>query len=188
MPACHAPRRPVAARLALLLAALLAVAVGSAAPAQAHAGLLSSSPADGSLVQRTAEIVLRFGESPAQVGTSLTVTDPAGQRLPTGEPRVVGSTVTASFGTEQAGTYDVAWRVVAQDGHPVDGRFSFSVAGEGATASPAPAAAAAAGQDGWVGRHSGHLLGAWLVIALSGGYLALDLWRRRRAAPPVEQP
>ncbi|MBA3418777.1 MAG: copper resistance protein CopC [Geodermatophilaceae bacterium] len=67
----------------------------------------------------------------------LTVTGPDGAGRQSGTPEVSGTTVTQPL-TEQgpAGTYEVAWRVVSADGHPISGVFSYVVTTGPTTAVP----------------------------------------------------
>jgi methionine-rich copper-binding protein CopC len=125
--------------LTITVAAVL-IGVISAAPASAHTALQGASPADGSAVKPPTQIVLTYTE-PVQF-TQVAVTDAAGRQYQSGKALNVDNTVTQNLSTTPPnGRYTVAWRVVAPDGHPVEGTYKFTVTGSSATA---PAAAPAA--------------------------------------------
>ena len=108
---------------------VLAVLVLLAAPAAAHAVLLESAPADGERVDGgPEEITLTFNE-PMSPPATLTVTGPGDDTVHDEDPDVEGETVsTAIEPLTEDGTYTVAWRAVSDDGHPVEGEFTFDVA------------------------------------------------------------
>lgn len=133
------PREPRGRRVPRLLAALLlllGLAVVTATPAAAHTGLESSSPADGATVRRApTTLVLRFAD-PVVPGTAVGALDGPGGRHSLRAPTVRGATVRMTLaGPASPGRYRLAWRVVADDGHPVSGTLRFEVA---APASPSP--------------------------------------------------
>ncbi|MER7457959.1 copper resistance protein CopC [Micromonospora sp. NPDC126480] len=125
------PARRPPARLAGLAGALLCgllLALGPAAPAQAHATLLGTDPADGAVLPSPpAEVTLTFNE-PVQVRTgAVRLLDAAGAEQPaavrTVDTRVVLS-VPPGLGD---GSYVVTWRVISADSHPVAGGFTFAI-------------------------------------------------------------
>jgi methionine-rich copper-binding protein CopC len=178
----------VAARLRTMLTiTVTAVLAGviSATPASAHTALQSASPADGTTVKPPTQVVLTYAD-PVQF-TQVVVTDTAGRQYQSGKPVNVDNTVTENLSaTPPNGRYTVAWRVVAPDGHPVEGTYKFTVTGSGATA---PAAAPAA-----TGRPAGSSSGTslwWIVLivlliaaAAVGGVLLL----RKSATDPDADP
>ena len=122
------PRRRAATLLAGGLLALLVVLLGPAAPASAHATLVSTSPAANSVVgQPPAAVVLTFSESVRPVADKVRVLGPNG-RADGGEPRTEGGDVIITLGPNTPnGTYLVSYRVISADGHPVAGAFTFSI-------------------------------------------------------------
>ncbi|KAA1425671.1 copper resistance CopC/CopD family protein [Nocardioides antri] len=119
----------------LLLAGLL---VGSAAaPASAHASLVSSDPAEGEVLQEAPEVVTLTYDEPVSV-----VDDGIQAYDATGEPLDVDATardevVTAELPDDLAdGTYVVAWRVVSTDGHPIAGSLTFHLGAPSESVSP----------------------------------------------------
>lgn len=133
--------RKVAAGIALVLFVVLGVTAVS--PVSAHDALLSTSPKDGAqLVAAPAVVSLTFEAAPLKNTTKLVATDSAGKQYPLTEVVTTGTTSTAPWpaAAGTAGTYQVAWRNVGSDGHPLNGTFSFAFttngAGPTATANP----------------------------------------------------
>lgn len=169
--------------VAALAAALLGLGAG---PAWAHDTLKSSNPEKGAEIESPREIELVFTGNVRVPQIVLTAAD--GSRPATGPARAVDDTVTQQVnGPLPNGTYTVGWRVVSSDGHPITGRYEFTVKGSAAPASspaPAPVASATspqpavseAAEEG--GSSSGWLwIGvAALVIVLGTGGVA---WARR---------
>lgn len=165
--------------LTTLLAGLVLVLLG-AGPASAHSGLASTSPGDGAQVEASpAEVVLEFDEPVSTRLSRVQVTGPAGGTWTTGEPQVSGSTVRqplAALGP--AGTYEIAYRVVSADGHPVSGTSTFVLTAAG-TGAPPPAQPAAGGGTDGDSPPVLPLAGGALVVVAAGAALVL----RRRHAP-----
>jgi putative copper export protein/methionine-rich copper-binding protein CopC len=94
-----------------------------------HGGLKSSSPAANSVMARpVTEIRLGFSEAPEPTFTSVSLTRSGGVATTLGRPRIEG--LTAVFKLDKplpSGSYVVAWKTAGKDGHPVTGRFTFSV-------------------------------------------------------------
>ena len=112
----------------LATAAVVALVLWAVEPAAAHATLISMSPADGALLQQPpTRVVLTFDQPIQNVGDAVVVRDPSGNSVSAGAPVVLDNTVTESLAPiTVAGTYTVAYRVVAPDGHPVEAQLSFS--------------------------------------------------------------
>lgn len=123
----------------VLAAALLGALLALATPAAAHTRLTSSTPADGAVVEVAPDqIELVFGGSVSL--STVTVTGPDGAAVTDGDPVANGSTVVARLGaTRPAGRYQVAYRVVASDGHPISGQISFTASAAAGPASSAEA-------------------------------------------------
>ncbi|MET8158617.1 copper resistance CopC family protein [Sphaerisporangium sp. NPDC005289] len=124
---------PLAAALAILVAAVLGTAF--AAPALAHTALKSSNPEKGATVKSLDSVMLTFTES-VRLPVVL-VRDAAGQEHHDGKPKADGPTVTQKVaGPLPSGKYTIAWRVVSDDGHPIEGEIPFTVKAPEAAASP----------------------------------------------------
>jgi copper resistance protein C len=121
--------------LLVLIGAVVALVVASG-PAAAHTELISTTPADQQTVSHTpAVVVLTFDESLLAMGTQVVVTGPQGP-VQIGEPNVAETTVSQNVQGGPAGTYSVAWRVTAADGHPLSGTFTFTAAEAGNGVAP----------------------------------------------------
>jgi copper transport protein len=122
--------------LAGLAALLSALCIASAA--WAHATLLSSEPADGSVLTQPPKMVqLHFNEgvAPAVIG----VIDANGKARDVAS-RAVGQSVLIVLPDDlPQGTQIVSYRVVSQDGHPVAGSMVFSIGAVTGAAPPAKA-------------------------------------------------
>lgn len=138
----HSARlRRLAAGLAAALLSLFAL-VATASPALAHDELTGTDPADGAVVDAVPDAVTLTFSRPllADAGTAVVeVTDAAGEQIQDGAPVIDGATVTQAINAPVSadGAYQVAWKVVSTDGHPISGGFSFTVEG---AAPPAPTA------------------------------------------------
>lgn len=172
--------RPLARRdgrriLSLLVAGLSLIALlvlVPASPAQAHATLVDSDPAEGAvLTAAPEEISLTFSESIALAPGGVQVYD------------ATGETVASSAGTDGAtlsvvleeavgdGTLIVSWRVVSGDGHPISGAHIFSIGEPSAQIVSVPTDAATGSPwtlslTRWLGYLS-LLLSAGLVVFLA---------------------
>lgn len=176
-------RTRVVALVGLAALGLFLLAPG---PASAHAVLEHTSPTDGAVVPSPPDTVtLTFDEAVGRIGAAATLTGPHGT-VSTSPPVIAGKDVQIPVtGAQPAGSYQLAWRVVSDDGHPVSGqvRWSLHGAASAVTLAASPAAAAQSGSSSgtsWYATHGGHLLLAGLVVLLGVLYLAWDIWRRRR--------
>ena len=113
-------------RVAFALALFL-----SPAPAWAHARLARSEPAAGSKSGSPLWIKLWFSEQPEIAFSSATLKDKSGKAFSLGAAQGERSDpLQVSFSLSEAlpsGTYTLAWRTVASDGHPSHGTFNFVV-------------------------------------------------------------
>lgn len=117
--------RTLCAGLALAGALVLA----SVTPAMAHDELISSDPADGeNLVAAPETVTLEFSAEVLTVGAAVVVTDPAGTDWVRADPQVDGSVVIAALSPDMPNdAYELRWRVVSSDGHPISGIVLFTV-------------------------------------------------------------
>ncbi len=126
-------------RLAVILSIAIGLLLLLAAPASAHTGFESSSPADRVTIDEpVAEISLTFSGEATPAGDGFVVLDPEGiVRVPDEITSPDNLTWTLRFDEPLAnGTVGVAMAVAAPDAHPIEGSFSFNVA------APVPAPAA----------------------------------------------
>ena len=108
-----------------------------------HATLLRSEPAKDSAVASPARIYLVFSEEVEPSLGGIRLVGPGGQVVTlktAGDPRNVSALVAPVPAPLAPGTWRVEWRIVSEDGHPIDGDFSFTVAsaGGGPVAGAAP--------------------------------------------------
>lgn len=128
--------------------ALLALFVAVAAqPAAAHDQLLDSSPGEGEhLDVAPTEVTLRFSDEILAIGPAVIVADDAGTTWTVGDPVLDGPDVVTELADDVPdGSYEVRWRVVSSDGHPITGVIPFSVGDTAPTSGSETGAAAPAG-------------------------------------------
>ena len=187
-----------AARIVAAAALAGLVVLAPATPAAAHNQLIETDPAPQDQLTTSPDAVeLVFVEPLDPDYTTVIVNDADQSPVPLGEQVIDGGRVTVSLPSPLPdGAYTVAYRVVSNDGHPVQGSYEFTVAGAGAadadaeaddeTPAPEPGepAAVAAGDDGAGSEDSGGgsvgvvvaAVGAVGLLA-AGAYLG---WRRHR--------
>ena len=118
----------IATAAAGVLGAAFVTVVAMAAPAWAHAMLVSSSPADGAVVSappRAATLV--FDEPVRPVPADIVVLDPHGRSVGGAVTAAGPKVVVALPRAGVQGTYTLSWRVISADSHPVGGAITFSV-------------------------------------------------------------
>lgn len=111
----------------VVLTALLVLGISS--PASAHDSLVSSSPAVGEqLATAPTQVELVFSDDVLPVGAAVLVVDAAGTDWVSGDVAIDRNTVTVplSSGMPEAG-YQVRWRVVSGDGHPISAIIPFAI-------------------------------------------------------------
>ena len=128
------------------LAVLVAVGGLGAAPASAHSQLTSTTPADGSvLAVPPPEVRFTFDAPLLQDTDTISINDSEGNVVKSIHPTPEGDSVAIPWPEGTApGQYQVAYRVVCGDGHPVIGAINLTVNGSAPAASAAPASSAAA--------------------------------------------
>jgi copper transport protein len=132
-------------RVVLVLLAGVAVLLGTAGPASAHATVVTSSPSDGARLQAAPdEVTVEFDEGVSLGAGYARVLGPGGDRVDTGAASVTDDVLTVPLRDDLPdASYVVTWRVVSADSHPVSGAYAF-VVGDGELAA---ATAAEAGSD-----------------------------------------
>lgn len=120
-------------RRILVIAIASMLIVHTASIAEAHSTLVSSIPKSGTALSAVPGLVtLTFNEKllviPGEHPNSLTVTNSSGQSITTGPLKVSGSKISISLKSKKsAGKFTVAYRVVSADGHPISGKYFFTV-------------------------------------------------------------
>ncbi|SCX37654.1 copper transport protein [Klenkia marina] len=125
-------RRSLPARFVLVLLAGMAVLLGTAGPASAHATVVTSSPSDGARLEAAPdEVTVEFDESVSLGAGYARVLGADGDRVDTGAASVTDDLLTIPLRADLPdASYVVTWRVVSADSHPVSGAYAF-VVGDG---------------------------------------------------------
>jgi len=188
------PRVTIA--LTVVVAAVVATVVAMPAPAWAHTELLGTSPADAAVqTAPVEEVTLTFSGPVRADGSSVVVTGPDGQTHSQGALSVIDFVVHQAVADLASGTYRVDWVVVAGDGHPLSGQFTFQLslppeleptpsptAPSPTATSPAPPATdtTAPASDTAAGDGGGSAAWWWLIAALVAGLFVLVYLLTRR--------
>ncbi|MFF4452599.1 copper resistance CopC/CopD family protein [Streptomyces goshikiensis] len=175
-----------------LVVAVLALVLGGAGSAFAHAALSGSDPADGAVLKTDPQYVtLTFTESVSFSDDSLRVLSPENERVnPRPAQHVDGKDNTARVelsGKLPQGTYTVAWRVVSADGHPISGAFVFSI---GKPSETAAVVATGSPDDTAVGRMYGvfrYVAYSGLALLVGAATFVLVCWPAAGATRPVRR-
>jgi copper transport protein len=127
-------------------AAYFVVLALHAAPASAHALVVSSDPAAGQEVPAGGRrITLHFNERADEAGAGIRVLDGRGVSLdpgPVGHLDGAPSVLSTYVRDVPAGAAIVVWEAVGPDGHITSGRFSFTAVGAASAVAPAALASA----------------------------------------------
>jgi methionine-rich copper-binding protein CopC len=141
----------------------------TAAPASAHAHLVKSFPRAGAVLAASpSEVVLTF-DQPIQAfpgANGIVVTGPQSSHWACGRARIDGNTLTASMSeVGLPGRYQIDYRVLGADGHPITGSVPIRIRRTASTASAASAATVMTAFD--VDQpHGLAAMPTWLWIAL----------------------
>ncbi|WP_165975579.1 copper resistance CopC family protein [Actinomadura rubrisoli] len=110
----------------------------TATPALAHTRLVSSTPGKGATAGPVTEVKLVFSDKISLA--RVVVRDEKKKTFQAGKAETAGTTVTQKLaGALPAGSYTVSYRVVGEDGHPVESEaLTFTATGDGGTPSAAP--------------------------------------------------
>ena len=96
--------------------------------ASAHASLDRAEPRVGNKVATAPrEVKLWFSQKLEAGSSSITLTNPAGERVDTGKTRVSGDQMSVALRPGGVGTYHVTWHVRSVDSHTSEGSFTFQV-------------------------------------------------------------
>lgn len=130
-------------RFPILVAAAIVGVLSTSAPAYAHTDITDSTPAASAKVQLPiTDVSVTFTEPIGTGPATINVRGPEGTNLAEGQPRTSGNQVVQPIAELNAkGRYQVDYRVVGLDGHPVTGSYTFTFVPR-ATPSPSPAAVA----------------------------------------------
>lgn len=117
----------------VFIAAICALTLTSITPALAHTALVSSIPRNGATVHISPKsFILTFSEALAAIDgksiNSIVLIGPSKNRVKLDSIRVLESRMTAKpFAPLPIGRYEIKYRVVAQDGHLLNGVIKFLI-------------------------------------------------------------
>ena len=133
-------------------------------PASAHTELVRANPVAGATVGPLTRVQLEFATPVLQRLAEVEVLDDAGEDHVAGKAATFGTkVVTPVRSVDRSARYEVRYRVVAVDGHPVVGSYHFTVAASAAAVDEGGAVSAfAADADASGGTPP------WLVPLLAG--------------------
>jgi methionine-rich copper-binding protein CopC len=183
-------------RKALLAFAALVAVLAPGTPAWAHTQLVSADPArQAVLAAAPTAITLEFSRRLNPSFTTIALSDAARRRVATSAVTVetVRATVAPSAPLGN-GAYTVAYRVVSEDGHTVQGSYTFTVADPArpaAAAAPSAAAAQAGSASGSGGVPAGVLIGGGvlgLVLAAAAVFFVVSGRRKAVVLPATRTP
>jgi len=117
----------------VFIAAICALLLTSNTPAMAHTDLVSSTPRNGAILRVSPKnFVLNFSEVLAVIDgksiNTITLIGPSKIRVKLDAIRVLKSSISAKpFAPLPIGRYEISYRVVAEDGHALNGVIKFSI-------------------------------------------------------------
>ncbi|MEX5265239.1 copper resistance protein CopC [Kocuria sp. CPCC 205231] len=188
-------------RTAATLSAVGALTALGLAPAAAHDEVLTTFPEQDAVLETAPEqIELTYSGEIMDIGHQVLVTDSQGQSVTEGPLERAGAQVVQPLSDTgaQDETYQVVWRVVSSDGHPIEGTYTYDV-GDGAdTTTPAPSLSgtpteapaessesSAQAQDAAARENPGGVVPGWILGAAVGALAlavigVLSVMSRRR--------
>ncbi|WPF82271.1 copper resistance protein CopC [Sanguibacter sp. 4.1] len=121
-------RRSAAPR-AILVGLVTAVALLlGASTASAHDTVIGTAPGDGeTLTTAPTQVTVETSAVPQSIGSRMVITASDGTVLFDGEPTISDRVASVELPAVANDSYQVAWRLVSSDGHPIDGTFGFVV-------------------------------------------------------------
>ena len=120
-------------RIALSALASLTAAFLIALPAQAHTQLVGVDPAEGATVEAGDAVTLTFSSTLLDLGAEASVTDSTGTVTAAAVDVSQAGTLLVTIPEVATGDATLSWRIVAEDGHPIEGTLAYVAA-----APPAP--------------------------------------------------
>lgn len=94
----------------------------------AHTGIESSNPEDGTTITEELNTVTLTFETEIEETSSFELQNASGETVAVDSITVDNNTMTGTFDQPiENGDYEVPWKIIGVDGHPIEGTFSFSV-------------------------------------------------------------
>lgn len=171
----------VAAALLTATAIAYGAMVWTAVPAQAHAQLVESTPAHGEALQvPPSDITMLFSEDLLELGGAVLVADSSEESWSEGDIVYDGPRVKVNMRSGMPdGRYEVRWRVVSADGHPISGVLSFTIGDvednarpTSATSTPTPEPSSGQGSADGDGTRPSSTVMRTVLIGLAGAVIA----------------
>lgn len=121
-------RRPAALRAAVVgLLSVVALVLGGTT-ASAHDTVIGTAPGDGeTLTTAPTQVSVEISADPQTLGSRMVITASGGTVLFDGEPTITDRVASVELPAVANDGYQVAWRLVSSDGHPIEGTFGFVV-------------------------------------------------------------
>lgn len=119
-------------RKVLATLVLLVLTFNPISAANAHTDVASTSPSAGSIVEAgVRKISISFSDKILNLANSseISITGPSDNEVEIACVEVKDKALSADALLPTQGKYKVVWRTVAEDGHAITGKFSFSVTG-----------------------------------------------------------
>ena len=111
----------------IMAAAIAAIGLLSASPAFAHAALKVSTPTSGATVAAPQNLSLTFSEKVRLTAIKLTADGKDVSGIQLDRAAVPAPTFTVPLPKLAPAKYEVRWSALGDDGHPVNGTFTFTV-------------------------------------------------------------
>jgi len=142
---------------AALAALVLGLGSWLAPPASAHSELISADPEDGAVLESApATVDLTFSEPITPGSAAVSMQDDTGFVVRVLDVQIDGADLLVAWPPGMSGTdYTLNYRVVSDDGHPVDGSVRYTVNSSAAASGPAANAATGATTSAVSGTASG---------------------------------
>ncbi len=127
-------------RVVPLVVLLLLVLAAGGGMAQAHSELVSSSPEDGQVLDAPpTEVTLTFNEELLPDFVNVVATNADGDVTDLVVSGINGPTAVVAWPPQApGGEWQIDYRVVSPDGHPIDGSITFSYVAESPSPTPTP--------------------------------------------------
>lgn len=168
-------------RITALVVSLMAafVVLAGVGTASAHADFVSSDPADGAILSTPpAQMTLTFSEDLLAGANTVSITDKTGAVVATESVEPQGPSIVMPWpSAASGGTYQVAYRVVSADGHPITGAVVITVG----RSSPEPMPAAAEDAEPESGLVANALIVGIVVLVLALIVTVIVVMVRRRS-------
>jgi methionine-rich copper-binding protein CopC len=110
-----------------MAAAIAAITLLSASPAFAHAALKVSTPTSGATVAAPPNLSLTFSEKVRLTAVRLTADGKDVSGIQVDRAAAAAPSFTVPLPKLAPAKYEVRWTALGDDGHPVNGTFTFTV-------------------------------------------------------------